>query len=455
MNLEQTHTQQQKQSQRLTMTQQLQQSIQMLQMTQEDLTQFLKQKALGNPLIEIKVNEPAASETSFPTNSRMYSESYNEFMDERMNRLPEKPLSLFAFIEEQVYLTMRDTSLRQIVLHLVEFLDQNGYLTISLEEAVKQIGTNKIKVLDALTLLQQLEPAGVGARNLRECLMLQTERDQYAPDLAYVILEEEFQNLADRKWEIIVQHYQTTMYEVQQVFDYIQLLSPHPGAAFTREDEQFIRPDLLVKQDQKQLIVESVKTNLPVLTFQKEYYDRMMKLKDKEVSKFMKDKYTEFDWIQKSLTQRGETIARVGAAIVERQKNYFLGKKKALNPMTLKEIAVDLNLHESTISRATNGKYLQTGSEIVELKTFFTTGLVKTAAKNQETGKVSKEFISSQTAKQQLKQLIEKENKKKPLSDQKLTDALTEKGIQISRRTVTKYRESLFIPTSSKRKRVF
>ncbi len=454
LNFEQSYTQHQKQVQKLAMTQQLQQSIQMLQMNREDLTGFLKQKALGNPLIEVKVKGPAESDFSAPTISRTASESYHQFMDERMNRLPNKPVSLFAYVVEQIHLNMRETYLRKLVLWLSEFLDKNGYLTISLEEASRQAGAEQIQMLDALTLLQQLEPAGVGARNLQECLMLQTERDEYAPNMAYVILEEDFHDFANRKWEKIAKKYAISLKEVQIVFDYVQLLSPHPGAAFARENEQFVRPDLIVREGQHELSVHSVQSGLPIVTFQKEYYQQMMALGDKEVSTFMKGKYTEYDWIQKSLAQRGETIARVGAAIVEKQKAYFLNEKRPLSPLTLKEIAEEVGLHESTVSRAINGKYLQASFGIVELKNFFTAGLTRSTPKTS--GKKSEdELVSVENVKQELKQLIDEEDKKKPLSDQKIVDLLKDKGIQISRRTVAKYRDNLHIPSSSKRKRVF
>ena len=222
MKFEQNFSQKQQQTQKLAMTQQLQQSIQVLQYNSEELLAFVENQAMENPLVEVV--EPEWQ----PDYIKASSSSYEGEETNYLNQIPDTKGSLFDSLIEQVHLNYRDTVLRKIVLYLVEYIDLNGFLTISLEEAGKEIGATPIQMLDALTLIQQLEPAGVGARSLQECLMLQTERDDYAPELAYIVLEECFEELVERKWKEIAQRFSVDLHAVQQIFDYLQTLSPSP-----------------------------------------------------------------------------------------------------------------------------------------------------------------------------------------------------------------------------------
>lgn len=448
MSFEQSYTQQQKQIQKLAMTQQMQQSIQMLNMNQEELVLFLKQKALGNPLIEVKVKQSSVAErqVNHSYNSSSATSNYNP-----IEQAVSGQTSLFASVIDQIHLTMRDTYLRELVLWLATYLDENGYMTISLIEAKEKTGAQEIQLIDALTLLQQLEPAGIGARNLQECLMLQTERDNKAPNMAYLILEESFDLFSSHKWEKLAKHYDVPLAAIQEISDYVQTLAAHPGSGYTDEENQFIRPDLIVQQVEKQLSVVSAKTGLPIIKFQQDYYTDMLTVEDKDVNKFIHEKYAEYEWIQRSLQQREETIVRVGTAIVEKQKDFFFKAAHPLVPMTLKEIAQLLDIHESTVSRSVNDKYVQTDFGVYEMKSFFTTGFKQSSTTLNEG--TTEQAISSEDVKSKLKNIIAEENKLKPLSDQKISTELAKEGITISRRTVTKYRESLSIPTSTNRKR--
>lgn len=438
MKFEQHLSQQQKQVQKLAMTQQLQQSIQILQYNSEELYAYIEAKSLENPLIDIQ-SEAAYSE--YPT---MGSQTYTNDSNNYLNQIPDNHTSLFEYLIDQIHLNYRDTYLRTLVLFLVEYIDLNGYLTIDLEEATKKTGAKSIQMLDALILIQQLDPAGVGARDLKECLLLQIERDDTAPDLAYIVIEEEFDHLANRKWTLIAKKFEVELSEIQAIFDYIQTLSPAPGSIFESTTGLYIRPDLTLRIKENQLIVLSNKTGTPKIQFQQAYFERMEATDDKEVQAYIKEKKNEFEWLEKTIVQRGDTILRVGTEIVQRQQEFFFKDDRPLKPMTLKEIAETLGIHESTVSRAVNGKYLETEFGIFELRSFFSYGL-----SNDNTG----EETSTDSVKKQLKVLVDNENKTKPLSDQKLVDLLKEQKIEISRRTITKYRESLGIPASSKRKR--
>lgn len=438
MSFDQSFSQNQKQAQQLKMTQQLQQSLQMLHMNQEDLLLFLKQKALGNPLIEVKASRSA----------REYS--YKAPLNyDPLSQVGNGQKSLFALVIEQVYLTLRDTPLRKLVLWLIHYIDENGYLTITLKDAATLTNADPVALLDALILLQQLEPAGLGARNLQECLMLQTERDNTAPSLTYLILEESFDLISSRKWTVLADKYSISLTEVQEIIDYLQTLSAHPGAIYAKEEDFFIYPDIIVQRKEDYLTVVTAKTGLPIVTFQEEYYQDMLAVDDEDVKKFIRDKYTEYNWIKNSLLQREETIVRVGTAIVDRQKEFFLNEHHPLTPMTMKEVALLLDVHESTVSRTVHDKYLQTDFGTFELRSFFTAALSRSSEKNS-----NESDISSHEVKQNIKHLIAGEHKLKPLSDQKIAEKLEQDGIQISRRTVAKYREEMSIPSSPNRKRL-
>lgn len=425
MKFEQSFSQSQKQTQKLAMTQKLQQAIQVLQFSVDELTEFVETEALENPLIEV-------SQANYTMNYAKPRTNTGVELD-YLSQIPDNHLSLFEYLIEQVHLNYRDTPLRKLVLFLVEYIDLNGYLKITLTEACEKSGAEYIQILDALTLIQQLDPAGVGARNLQECLMLQTERDDYAPNLAYLILEEHFEDLVNRKWERIAKLLEIQLTEIQAVFDYIQTLTPTPGASFGSTDGLYIIPDLTVKVSDGVIRVVANRAGMPEVKFQQRYFDQMAANQDPEVTKYLKEKQQDFEWLKKTLQQRGDTILRVGQAIVSHQQEFFLDKERPIKPLILKEIADELEIHESTVSRAVNGKYLETEFGVFELKTFFSQ---KVGIKNE-----AGEELSNDAVKKRLKELVEAEDKRKPLSDQKLVELLKAESMDISRRTVAKYRD--------------
>lgn len=437
MKFQQQYTQKQKQvqSQKLVLTQQLQQSIQVLQFSSDELNQFVEDQTLENPLLEL-------IDTDFVPQNSISSSAKQEERD-YLAQIPSRSHSLFEHLLEQIHLNYRDTYLRSLVLFLVEYIDVNGFLSISLDEAVEITGGTPIQLLDALTLIQQLDPAGVGARDLQECLMLQTERDEHAPVLAYIMLEEFFEELVQRKWEVIAKNYQVSLPEVQKIFDYLQHLTATPGAVFDDPKDLYIVPDLTVTTSEQGLVVSSNKNSVRKVTFQQNYFDQMKKNADAQVLAYLNEKQQEFIHLKKMIEQRGDTILRVGEYIVAHQQAFFLNPARPLKPLILKEVAEKLDIHESTVSRAVNGKYLATEFGVFELKSFFSHKLISADGEESSTASV----------KVALKEIVDLEDKQKPLSDQKIVDALKVKGMNLSRRTVAKYREQLGIPGSSKRKR--
>ena len=433
MKFQQNYSQSQKQTQKLAMTQKLQQAIQILQFNTEELHQFVETIALENPLFEVR-SPKIKSDLAM-------SHSAGERKDQLISQIPDQRISLFEYLISQIHLNYRETFLRQIILFLVEYIDSNGYLRIEPELVSKKFGADSLQFLDAVTLLQQLDPAGVGARDLQECLMLQTERDYHAPALAYLVLEEAFDDFVHHRWEKISQTYQLSLKEVQTIIDYVRSLDPFPGAAFSEKTAELIIPDLTLLRDGEKLRVRSNKRGQLKLNFHEAYFARLEKQADDETKDYLKEKRQQFQWLHKTILQRQDTILTIGSLIVAHQEKFFLEKRGALKPLTLKKIAEEAQLHESTVSRAVNGKYIETDFGTFELRHFFV---------NQ----VSEGEVSADEIKQLIAQLIEQENKQKPLSDQKIADDLHRAGHKVSRRTVAKYREALGIASSSKRKRL-
>ena len=422
----------QQQSQKLALTQQMQQAIAILQKNQEELTSFVTEKANENPLLDVVTSiAPVQEGGGTPYNNTAVADQI---------ATPDQYTSLFEYLIDQVHLNYRDTPIRKAMLFLVEFIDENGYLTLSMEEAMAKTGGNYLLVLDALTLLQQLDPAGIGARSLQECLMLQTERNPEAPALAYVVLEEYFQELADRKWQKIADAYDVPVSDIQKIMDYVKTLSPAPGSHFGRIERGYIIPEIEVTVVDGQLQLNYLQSGVPKLKFQANYFEKMRATGDQEVITYLNEKKREFDWLSKTIDQRRQTIVTVAEAIVSVQRDFFLKDSHPLQPLTLKEIGKMVGIHESTVSRAVNGKYLKADFGIFELRTFFVSAIAGQTTSNPE---IKKRII----------ELISAENKKQPVSDQKMSELLQAEDITISRRTVAKYRENLGIPTASKRKR--
>ena len=439
MALGQGFRQQQRQSQKLAMTQRLQQSIQMLQFNVEELRDFLTQKALENPLIDVDTNWNA-NHASLSAAKNVATHA--DFI-ERVSTTNQH--SLFEYLLDQIHLTMRDTKLRKIVLALIEFVDVNGYLKVDDQQIMAETNATPVELLDAITLLQQLDPPGVGARSLQQALMLQTENDESAPNLAYIILEENFDAFVNRQWASLAKQYQVDLADISSVYDYVRTLSPTPGAAIGQETTGYIFPDLIVTTQQGQLGLKTASMAQPVVKFKSNYYQKMSQHDDQEVTEYLKEKKSEYDWIASSLQQREATIFRVGTVIIDCQADFFLENSTELQPLLLRDVAQQLKVHESTISRSINGKYIQTDFGMFELKRFFTKAVNK---RPTETGKL----ISADSVQHRIVALIDGENKEKPLSDQKIVQILKSENVELSRRTVAKYRENLNIPASSKRK---
>lgn len=434
--LKQGFGQQQKQIQKLAMTQQMQQSIRILKYGSEDLHNFLSNIELENPFMIVNASH------SYVTGGLDHQNEHDiaEFAVEK------KAQSLYDYLMDQVKLTMRKTPIRDMVVYFISQLDQNGYLKADLEKLSKEKGIDKVLMLDALTLLQQLDPPGTGARNLQECLILQVQYDSSAPLNAEKILKEDFEDFTNRKWSKIAKKHCISIEDVQKILDYVQTLSPAPGAIYDQSEVGYIEPDLVIeKKLDGSLEVKLTKESNPEIRFKKEYYESLKNSSDKHVLDYLKEKRHEFEKIQEDVLMRGNTLLRLGRLIVERQHDFFTESNRPLKPFLLRDAAQKLQLHESTISRAVSGKYLLYEGKVMELKEFFSRA-VSYARENGEN-------VSADEIQQKIRLIVEKEDKKNPLSDQKIVDKMKEEGLKVSRRTLAKYRERLGIPASSFRKR--
>ncbi|MEH7352824.1 RNA polymerase factor sigma-54 [Neobacillus drentensis] len=430
----------QQQTLKLAMTQELSQAIALLQYSAQELAAFLEDKALENPLLKIETGNVKPMNPLIDRNRRGHQKAEKDWIEQ----IADKPFSLEDHLISQLKITNLSAEQLKVIRHLIQNLDENGYFLGDVCEIAQKLRVAEDLVEDCLAVIQTLEPAGIGARNLQECLLMQIYYDNPNNELAQNILSNFFVPFAEKKWKQIAKELKVTLKDIQDVFDQIQLLNPKPAAMLGKETTTYIIPDAIVEQFSESLTVRMFDDSLPRISFNEKYYKKF-KDQDQEVSRFLQDKVQDYQWIAKSIEQRRETLTKVVAKIVEKQPAFFQKGAQYLVPMTMKEVAAELDIHESTVSRAVREKYVQTPIGTFALKTFFTS-TIQTVSADENT--------SSTQVKNEISKLIEQENKEKPLSDQEIVEQLkTTEGIVVSRRTIAKYRDQLGIPSSSKRKR--
>lgn len=430
----------QHQTLKLTMTQDLSQAIALLQYSTQELSAFLESKAQENPLIQIDstvvpVNPLADRKRKRNATSTMIQNDWLEQIGENKKSLSEHVLSQIPINEEF-------KPLHQAFTHLIECLDENGYISIEHTELTKRYTSEQIEA--CLQYLQAMEPAGIGARSLQECLLIQLKRMPTQHPLAITLVEDHFQPFAEKKWKELASKLQISLAEIQSAFDLLQTLDPRPGSKYFSEQTSFIVPDVVVIWDGHDYSITIFDELLPKISFNDSFYQQYAHTDDKQVGRYMDQQFQNYQWLQRSLEQRKETLQRVALKIVEKQPDFFKNGPTNLKPMIMKEVAEELEIHESTVSRAVREKYVQTPFGIFELKSFFTSTIQTTR----------EESTSSTQVKNAITKLVEAENKLKPLSDQDIVEILkANEGMVISRRTVAKYRDQLGIASSSKRRR--
>ena len=450
------------QEQKLILTHEMQLSIKVLQMSANELREYINDEFAENPILEMQENiSNSADSKNKELDKYDYKEmikylefdnygaqSYGSYDDEEIspfNFISEKK-SLKEYLYEQINEIEENDLIISIAGYIIESLDHRGYLEISVEEIAKEINIDKALVEEALEVVQDLEPYGIGARNLKECLKIQLINLGLIDDILEKIVDYNLEDIANSRYGKIAKSLNIYPREAQRYGDIIRKLEPKPSRGFfTGEDVKFIIPDAEIRNIQGEFYIIMNDGILPKLSVNNAYKEVLNTNADENTTEYVKEKLNKAISIVKSIEQRRSTLYKVLEKIVEKQKDFLLKGINYIKPMTLKEISEDIKMHESTVSRAIKDKYILTSFGTIKIKDLFVSKL--SVGKNDED-------VAVTIIKKKIKDMIDNENKKKPLSDQVICDNLNDEKINISRRTVAKFREELGIQSSSKRKRI-
>jgi RNA polymerase sigma-54 factor len=449
------------QTQKLIMTPELRQAITILQLSVPELEEYVEEQLLENPVLDMKeeeaVAEPPKTEIlekreidwqEYFRDGTDWGESFApRERDEKLNyenyvtQLP----TLQDHLMFQLHLALFHPQELSIGEHLIGNIDGHGYLCCPVEEISAQMREAPALVQAVLKIIQSFDPPGVGARSLAECLLLQMESLGVDDPLARKVIQYHLEELGKGTLQKMAKMLGCTPLEVQRVADFIKTLDPKPGRNFGGDQEvRYITPDVVVEKVENKYIVLVNDTSVPRLSVNAHYHSLMRSgTLDGDTKNFLEGKLHDAVWLIKSIEQRRQTLLKVVESIVNLQRDFFDAGTRYLKPLTLRQIAERIGMHESTVSRATNNKYVQTPRGLFPLRFFFSSGVEQTDG----------DGASAESIKQQIKELLQKEESDKPLSDQMIAEIFIKQGIQISRRTVAKYRDEIGIPPSSKRKR--
>lgn len=466
------------QTQKLVMTPELIQAIQILQFNIQELDSYVQEQLLTNPVLEQGASAPGESqehgeqesgsrEDAAPEKNDQDGEiDWKEYLKDRQYddisyrqweyKDPEEKensyeqyttydVTLPEHLMFQLQFASHKRGCRNVGRYIIESLDENGYMTLSVEEIAKVTSVPENKVEEVLDIIHTFDPAGVGARNLKECLLIQMEHKGLLTEEYELVINEHLEDLAANRLGAISKSMGIPVKEIQEMADVIKSLEPKPGRQFASQtDTRYIVPDVLVERVDDDYVVTVNDSSTPHLMVSS-YYEKLLTEaeKDSNLSKYLTDRLNSAVWLIKSIDQRKQTIYNVVKAVVKYQKDFFDKGSKYLKTLTLKQIAEEVGIHESTVSRSINGKYLQSPMGVFEIKYFFSGGV------SGDQG----EGISSKSIKSFIKEIVDNEDPKSPHSDQDMVKMLKDKGIDISRRTVAKYRDEMNILSSSKRRR--
>lgn len=450
------------QEQKLILTQEMQLSIKVLQMGVNDLREYINNEFAENPILDMKEDSTGVTiDEKKEVDKYDYKEmikylefdnyggqSYSSYDGEEVspfNFISEKK-SLKEFLHEQLGEIDIDILVKQVGDYIIECLDHKGYLEISLEEICSELLISTELGEMALKAVQDLEPYGIGARGLTECLIIQLTKLEMIDEKLEYIVSNSLQDIADNKYGNIAKALDISPRDAQRYGDIIKKLEPKPSRGFyTGEEVKFIIPDAEIRNIQGENYIIMNDSILPKLSISNAYKEVIDKDEKTETNTYVKEKLNKAIFLIKSIEQRRSTLYKVLEIILKKQNEFFEKGANKLKPMTLKEISEIIEVHESTVSRAIKDKYILTSFGTVKIKDLFVSGI---------SSKINDEDVAVIQIKNQIKQLIDEENKQKPLSDQAICDQLNKISMNISRRTVAKYREELNIQSSSKRKRL-
>lgn len=476
-------------SQNLVITPQLQQAIKLLQMSRLELESQVRNELEENPILEeaevlkeedfqrtkeaeeqtgdsseIKVETSSSESVQDPQKQDEFEwESYLETQhkapreashgnEEIMNY--ENIISSTQTLHDHLYWQVKMTGFadheEKAADAIIAHIDDDGYLKVPLAQIAEEENLALDDLEDALSLIQEFDPPGVGARDLKECLLIQAKILEEDTNDLVLLITSHLKDLEKKNYEAIAKGLNRSMEEVIEICKIIYAMEPKPGRSYSGNDIQYVTPDVYVYKVGDDYVVSLNEDGLPKLKISN-YYKNMLKgganpSGDQKATEYIQEKLKSAVWLIKSIHQRQRTIFKVTDSIVKHQKEFFEKGAGFLKPMVLRDIANDIGMHESTVSRVTTAKYVHTPQGIYELKYFFNSGI-----SSSQGG----EDLASESVKLKLKELVSKEDPKKPLSDQKLVDLLKKEGIDIARRTVAKYRDVLRILPSSQRKKYF
>lgn len=428
----------QDQSTKLAITPELKQSIHILTMSAEELIRYLQEQEAENPVLELEFRR---GYDMYGGRSRGAIDNGREPDPLRNARQAQDTLE--SNLKSQLRLLSLPKEVYRIAVFIAGNLSDDGYLDLPVIEIRRKLGVSEELLRTALEALQSLEPAGVGCRDLRECLLLQIVRDPAAPPFAYEIADRFLPELAYRKLEKAAAALNIPVEKARLAADYIRGLNPRPGLAFAALETQYIVPDVIVESHEDGFTVSMHPVNLPRLSINSSAREWVILRGSAEASSYLNSCVRSARWLVRSVEKRNRTLMRVVIAIMEEQRRFLAEGIRGIAPMKMNTISAKLNVHESTVSRAVQGKFVLTPHGVLPLKYFFSAGLSTMGGGG----------ISSRSVKARIKELIDEEDKHRPYSDQHIADVLGAEGIRLSRRTVAKYREQMQIMPSALRKR--
>ncbi|OIQ59975.1 RNA polymerase factor sigma-54 [Neomoorella thermoacetica] len=454
LNLEQT--------QRLIMTPELRQAIVILQLSTLELADYIQQELQENPVLEVRDDGEVAAGCETREENDPFDIDWQEYFQdgsdlgyvcEPREELPEWYPENFPTgqptLQDHLLLQLQiaATNPRQVEIgsFLIGNLDSNGYLKISLKEAAALLKVPQADVWQVLDLIQHFDPPGVGARDLVECLLLQLRQRGEAPAGTEKIIRGFLPDVAEGRLTRIARRLNMSLPAVQAAVDYIRSLDPKPGRSFGGSlDNRYIVPDVIIERVGDEYVVLVNDLAMPRLGINPVYQALLRKEAacDPRTRQFIERKLNAAAWLIRSLEQRRLTVYRVVNCVVKEQREFLDKGLKYLKPLTMRQVAAALGIHESTVSRATANKYVQTPQGVFELKFFFASGVEKRGG-----------AAAAESIKKMISEAIGREDPASPLTDQQLQEMLQQQGIRISRRTVAKYRDEQGIPAAAKRKR--
>lgn len=387
----------------------------------------------------------ARSEPSWrQTGSGSHSADDEDKKLEALQNTPGRSTSLSEHLMMQVRTQESDPELLAVIEHIVFSLDEDGRLSETAEAIAQQLSIPQPLAEEAIEIVRDLEPTGVGARDLRDCLMMQLDHMQFVRPLTRRIVENHLDDLAMNKLPKIAKQTGASIEDIKESWEFLRFsCKPHPGSEFGSGTTAGVTPDVVIDEIDGKFEVKSQRGSLPELAISPVYRNLLQEARnDPKVYEYLRRKIEAAKWFIEAVHQRQNTIERVATEIVRRQEGFLRHGVQQLKPMKMQDIADAVGVHISTISRATSGKYIQTPQGVFDMKRFFSSGTMSDDGA----------MVSQQAVKDTLRQIVDAEDKDQPFSDDQLVEALGERGIHIARRTVTKYRKALGIESSSRRR---